>query len=49
MKSTFALLALAVSAVLGQGLEARWPGEQTTTTTAYTTTYTTECPVTTTT
>jgi hypothetical protein len=49
MKSTFALLALAVSAVVGQVLEARWAGEGATTTTMYTTTYTTVCPVTTTT
>lgn len=48
MKASFTLLALAVSAVSGQALEARWPHENGTTSTVtdYTTTYVTECPVT---
>ena len=56
MKTTFALAALAVSAVSGQALQPRWPlqlrwpGEVKTTSTVtdYTTTYVTDCPVTTT-
>lgn len=51
MKTTFALAALAVSAVSGHVLQPRWPHEKngtTSTVTDYTTTYVTECPVTTT-
>lgn len=50
MKTTLTLAALAVSAVCGQALQPRWLHENQTTSTVtdITTTYVTECPVTTT-